>query len=106
MANTSHGKQTPNLDGYIDSAIDNPRNSTSHEKDQKTFDAEKMKSRAMTEQRKTFQTATTEIVNMQQTGVITTYDTAVRLNDALDHALKENLEEEKDDDQDLLALRK
>jgi hypothetical protein len=30
----------------------------------------------------------------------------VRLNDALDHALKENLEEEKDDDQDLLALRK
>lgn len=103
---TAHGKQTPNLDGYIDSAIENPRNSTSHEKDQKTFDAEKIKSRAMTEQRRTFQTATTEIVNMQQTGIITAYDAAVRLNDALDHVLQENLEEEKDDDNDLIVLRK
>ena len=83
--NTAHGNKTPNLDRYIDSAIDNPRNLTGQEKDEQTFDAEKLKSRAMTEQRKTFQTATTEIVNMQQTGIITAYDAAIRLNDVLDH---------------------
>jgi hypothetical protein len=54
MMNTAHGNKTPNLDRYIDSAIDNPRNLTGQEKDEKTIDAEKMKSRAMTEQRKTF----------------------------------------------------
>ena len=46
----------------------------------------------MTEHRKTFQTATTEIVNMQQTGKITDYEAAIKLGDIVDDIVKETAE--------------